>query len=353
MTTPGTAGGPGELMAAEIAEQPTVLARAFHQSRPQVRAVAARLQKAGPRFVVLAGRGSSDHAALYGKYLIETGLGLPCGLASLSTLTGYDAEPELSDVLWIAVSQSGSSPDLVESTQKAARAGALTLALTNRPESPLASAAELHIDVGAGPELSVAATKTYTAQLQALWLLIDAVRGGNGDAARAVPDAVAEVLEADAVSGLRDRFRYVERLITVGRGFSYPTARESALKLMETSYLAAHAFSGADLMHGPLAMVDQDGPVVVVAPRGIAGRLLVPVLSALRERRADVVVVGDPALAHEHRARVCVPVPSRVEGALSSLVEIVPLQRLALELALDRRLDPDHPRGLSKVTETT
>lgn len=294
MTTPGTAGGPGELMAAEIAEQPTVLARAFHQSRPQVRAVAARLQKAGPRFVVLAGRGTSDHAALYGKYLIETGLGLPCGLASLSTLTGFDAEPELGDVLWIAVSQSGSSPDLVESTHEAARAGALTLALTNRPESPLASAAELHIDVGAGPELSVAATKTYTAQLQALWLLIDAVRGGNGDAARAVPDAVAEVLEADAVSRLRDRFRYVERLITVGRGFSYPTAREGALKLMETSYLAAHAFSGADLMHGPLAMVDQYRPVVAVASRGIGGRLLAPVLSALRERRADVFVVGDP-----------------------------------------------------------
>jgi len=352
MSTPGSAEGPGDLMAAEIAEQPSVLARALDQSLPEVRAVAAHVRRARPRFVLLAARGTSDHAALYGKYLIETGLGVPCGLASLSTLTGYDAEPDLRDVLWVAVSQSGGSPDLVESTRKAARAGALTLAVTNMPESPLAVAAELHVDVAAGPELSVAATKTYTAQLQALWLLVDALRGGSGEAARGVPDAVADALGTDAVSRVRDRFRYVDRLITVGRGFSYPTAREAALKLMETSYLAAHAFSGADLMHGPLAMVDQDRPVVVVAPHGVGGRLLVPVLGELRDRRADVFVVGDPVLARDHGARDCVPIPSRVEGALSSVVEIVPLQRLALELALDRHLDPDHPRGLRKVTET-
>lgn len=344
--------GPGHLMAAEITQQPEVLANQLVGSTGPIREVARQLREANPRFVVLAARGTSDHAALYVKYLMEVRLGLPCGMASPSTLVGYHAQLRLDDVLWLAVSQSGASPDLVESTEVARRRGALTLAVTNAPDSALASVADLHIDVQAGRELSVAATKTYTAQLQAMWLLVDAWRGGDGLAAAKVAPAMRHMLSsAEAVDDLAVRYRFMHRIVTVGRGYSYPTAREGALKLMETSYLAAHAFSGADLLHGPMAMIGQDCPVVVIAPPGVGGQLLRPVLARLEERRADTCLVGDAALAGDYHFTNCVPVAS-IDETLSPIVQIVPLQQLALRIALARGVDPDRPRGLSKVTET-
>lgn len=338
-------------MAAEIAEQPRVLARVLDTGVTGIREVAARIRRADPGFVLLAARGTSDHAALYAKYLIEVELGLPCGLVSLSTMTGYAARPHLDDVLWVAISQSGGSPDLVESTRAAREGGALTVALTNAPGSALAAAADVHVDMQAGPERSVAATKSYTAELLSLWLLVDAWKGGDGAAARAVPAAVEQVLDRGEIEGVASRYRFVERLVAVGRGYSYPTAREGALKLMETSYLAAHAFSGADLLHGPLAMIDNDRPVIVIAPRGVGGELLRPVLARLADNQADVCLVGDPGLAGDYATTSCVPLPD-LDEQLSPLVQIVPLQQLALRVAVARHLDPDQPRGLSKITET-
>jgi glucosamine--fructose-6-phosphate aminotransferase (isomerizing) len=343
---------PGALMAAEIAEQPDVLAAQADHGLGAIRAVAEQVRAADPRCVLLAARGTSDHAALYAKYLVETELGLPAGLASLSSLTAYGSRPRMDGVLWLAVSQSGGSPDLVDSTAAAARAGALTLAVTNARESALAQAARLHVDIGAGPEVSVAATKSYTAQLQALWLLVDAWRGGDGHAVRALPTAVRAVLDREEVSDLATRYRFVDRLVTTGRGFSYPTAREAALKLMETCYLSAHAFSGADLLHGPFAMVDHDRPVVVVAPEGVGGELLRPVLERLRDRRADVCIVGSRVLVEEFQPAVGLALPAGLDERLSPVVQIVPLQQLALQVARMRHLDPDRPRGLRKVTET-
>jgi glucosamine--fructose-6-phosphate aminotransferase (isomerizing) len=338
-------------MTAEIAEQPQMLAHLLDTGVGGIRAVAGRIRTANPRFVLLAARGTSDHAALYAKYLIEVELGLPCGLASLSTMTGYGARPHLDDVLWVAISQSGGSPDLVESTRAARQGGALTVALTNAPRSALAEAADLHIDIQAGPEQSVAATKSYTAELLSLWLLVNAWKGGDAAAARKLPEAVDQVVGHSEIEGVSSRYRFVERLVTVGRGFSYPTAREGALKLMETSYLAAHAFSGADLLHGPLAMVDQDRPVIVIAPQGVGGDLLRPALGRLQEHQADVCLVGDPMLARDCATTSCVPIPD-IDEQLSPIVQIVPLQQLALRIAVARHLDPDRPRGLSKITET-
>lgn len=347
-----TSGPAGRQMAAEIAEQPDMLARQLRDGRGAIREVAERIRGTAPRFVVMAARGTSDHAALYAKYLVETRLGLPCGLASPSTLTGYAARPDFNDVLWLAISQSGGSPDLIESTQAASRAGALTLAVTNDPTSALAAAADLHIDIAAGPELSVAATKTYTAQLQALWLWVASWRGDDVGAAAAVPDALTEVLGDGQVTELAERYRRTQTLVTTGRGFSYPTAREAALKLMETCYLSAHAFSGADLLHGPFAMIDDDRPVLVVAPEGVGGELLRPVLARLRESSGDTCVVGSPALGREYGARTVIALPAGLDESLSPIVQIAPLQRLALEMAISRGLDPDQPRGLSKVTRT-
>ncbi|MFC8501488.1 SIS domain-containing protein [Pedococcus sp. NPDC057267] len=341
---------PGALMAAEIAEQPGVFERLLAGAGGADRgAVAARIRAAGPRFVLVAARGTSDHAALYLKYLVEIRLGLPCGLASPSTITAYGAQPDLRDVLWVAVSQSGGSPDLVESTAAAGRAGALTLAVTNAPDSPLARAAALGLDIGAGVERAVAATKTYTATLLTLWLLVESLGGGDARAAADLPRLAAEAVAEPAADEVAARFRFVDKVVVTGRGYAYPTAREAALKLMETSYLGAHAFSGADLLHGPLAMVDEDRPVVAVAPHGTAGVAMQPVLARLADRGADVTLVGDGSLGP---ANVVVPVP-RVREDLSPLLEIIPLQRVAHAMAVARHHDPDAPRGLSKVTRTT
>jgi glucosamine--fructose-6-phosphate aminotransferase (isomerizing) len=330
---------PGALMAAEIAEQPQVLARLLRDGVAAADEAREVIRRSRPRFVLLAARGTSDHAALYAKYLAEVHLNLPAGLASPSTFTVYHARPDMRGVLFVAVSQSGGSPDLVEATEVARHCGALTVAVTNSPGSPLATTAAHHVHIHAGPERAVAATKSYTAQLLALYLLLV-----GGDAA-AVPDAAARTLEnAAAAYTAAQRYRAVERLVVTARGFSYPTAREGALKLMETSYLAAQAFSGADLLHGPLAMLDGDVPVVAITSPGRGSAAMGPVLDRLHEAGVDVLRVGSAD-----------GLPLALDGVAETLVpilEILPLQQLAWRLALDRGGDPDRPRGLTKVTET-
>ena len=334
----------GALMAAEIAEQPDVLAGLLARQAEPLAEVAAAVRSREPRFVLFAARGTSDHAALYAKYLVETKLALPAGLVSPS-MTIYSARPALDDVLFVAVSQSGGSPDLVDSLSTARACGALTLAVTNNPASPLATAAELSADVAAGAELAVAATKTYTAELLALYLVMAGWAELDIGAAVRLPVAAAQTLaHGDRVDAAADRYRFADRLVTTARGYSYPTAREAALKLMETSYLGAQAFSGADLLHGPMAMVDAGVPVIAIRTPGAGGEAMEPVIAKLADAGADVLVVGpDDGL----------PVATDgVPAELSPILEILPLQQLAWRLALNRGSDPDAPRGLRKVTET-
>jgi glucosamine--fructose-6-phosphate aminotransferase (isomerizing) len=340
MTTPAA----GALMAAEIAEQPAVLAGLLAHGSGPIADAATRITTRRPRFVLVAARGTSDHAALYAKYLVEVRLGLPAGLVSPSTMTLYGARPELSDVLFIAVSQSGESPDLVDSLTAARDCGALTVAVTNNAASPLAVVADIHLDVRAGPERAVAATKTYTAELLAIYLLVVGAASGDVTAADAVPDAAAATLTLEVAPAAAQRYRFADRLVTTARGYSYPTAREAALKLMETSYLAAQAFSGADLLHGPMAMVDSRVPVIAVMSPGRGRAAMAPVVERLRASGADVLTVG---------TEDGLPLASRgIAEELIPILEILPLQQLAWRLALDRGGDPDHPRGLSKITET-
>jgi glucosamine--fructose-6-phosphate aminotransferase (isomerizing) len=345
MTIPAA---PGERMRAEIAAQPAVLAGVFDR-RAEIAGVARAIERRRPRFALLAARGSSDHAALYAKYLIEVLLQLPAGLASPSTTTLYGAEPDLAEVLFLTVSQSGGSPDLVEATLAARRRGALTVAVTNTPDSPLNACAELSVDLGAGAELAVAATKTYTASLIALYLLIDAVRGGTGEAVAGIGELAGRTLAAGAVEDAVDRYRFVERMVTTGRGYSSATAAEAALKLAETSYLAARAYSGADLLHGPVAAIDAETGVVAVMSAGRGGEAMRDVVAAVRARGAEVLAVGSAASDVAAGLRIEVP---RTEEEVAPILEVLPLQRLALGLALARGGDPDRPRGLSKVTRT-
>ena len=341
---------PGRHMAAEVHEQPAVWQQILADQH-SIRDIAERLAAARPRFVLLAARGTSDHAALYAKYLVEITHELPAGLVSPSTLTAYGARPRLDGVLLIAVSQSGHSPDLVRTIEIGRGQGALTLAITNDALSPLAQAGELHLDIRAGREQAVAATKSYTAQLLTLYLLLVHMRGADWRAVERVAEWGRLLLDQDGTIGIiAERYRFAERLVVTARGYSYATAREAALKLMETSYIAAQAFSGADLLHGPLAMIDPLVPVLAVIPAGVGGTAMLPVLARLREARADVFSVGHAGAVAASSAGLVLP--EGVPEEVSPILEILPFQMLALHLALARGADPDAPRRLSKVTET-
>lgn len=354
MTAGSPSANPGQLMAGEVAEQPTSwqqLLDRTSEAGSDLRAATELIRQRRPRFVQFVARGTSDHAALYAKYFAEIQLQLPCGLVSPSTMTAYGANPDLRDVLMIAVSQSGGSPDLVRSVEVARANGALAVAVTNNPSSDLATACEAHVDIAVGVERAVAATKSYTGQLLALYLLLDLVRGGTGEAAAGLPGWGAEVLQQEAhVAELAQRYRFASRLVTTARGYSYPSAREAALKLMETCYLSAQAFSGADLLHGPLAMIDPQVPVLTVVADGIGGRAMSQVLPRLSELGADVFCVGSTEAVRQ--ATNGVALPAGVPEEVSPILEILPFQQLAQHLAVARGGDPDAPRGLKKITET-
>ena len=346
----------GAGMAADIVEQPEVWSRLLEPGHTaDLARIAAAIVEHRPRHVVFTARGTSDHAALYAAYLVEIRLGIPAALASPSAVTLYGARPDLSGALVVGVSQSGESPDLVEVVRRARESGAATLAVTNNPSSTLAGVAERHLDVAAGPERAVAATKTYTAELLTLLMLVEGVRAGDGRLPEAELRALAElpelargVLDDAGVAQVAARYRFADRIVTTGRGYAYPTAREAALKLMETSYLAALAFSGADLLHGPLAMADPEVPVLAVVGSGPGGQSMREVLARLGERRADVVAVGSSDV---DGVAMRLPVPE-VDERHAPLLDILPLQRLARQIALARGEDPDAPRGLRKITST-
>jgi glucosamine--fructose-6-phosphate aminotransferase (isomerizing) len=342
---------PGEHMAAEVAEQPAVYDRILTTGLPAIRQVAEEISARGPRFVALTARGTSDNAAYYAKYLIEVLLGLPVGLTSMSTRTLYEAELNYADVLCVTVSQSGGSDDLLQFTEAARKGGAITLAVTNAADSPVNNASEFSLDVLAGKEIAQPATKSYTAELLTLYLLVDALRKGDASDAKDLPALAAGLLDRhDEITALAQRYRFTTNLMIVSRGYSAATAHEAAWKIMETSYLQAHAYSSADLMHGPIALVDSMSPVIALAPEGVTGTAMHDTIDRLRERDADLTVVGTQELV-ETAARGF-SLPAGVSEQVSPMLEILPFQWLAYEISMQRGLNPDAPRALAKVTST-
>lgn len=338
----------------EIRDQPEALGRLLREGRERAEEIAARIRERAPRYVVIAARGSSDNAARYAQYLFGAHNRLPVCLATPSLYTAYAAGPSLADALVIGVSQSGRSPDIVSVLEAGRRDGSLTVAITNEPGSPLARAAEHVLPLLAGPEQAVAATKTYTSSLAALAMLSTALAGRAEPWSElaAVPAHVSRALEANGeLSSKVARYLYAEHFVVVGRGFNYSSAFEIALKLKETSYLVAEPYSPADLLHGPVAMIDRGFPALVVAPSGRVLSDLASLIDTLDARHAELVAVSDDA-AVLGRARVALPLPAGIPEWLSPLVAVVPGQLFASALARTRGLDPDRPRGLTKVTET-
>lgn len=343
---------PGQFMLDEIHEQPQVLERLWREEATAVGRLARRLRMRRPPAVVLAARGTSDNAALYGRYLIETHLRIPVSLAAPSVVTLYGARVKWRGMVVIGLSQSGRSPDIVRFLEAARDAGALTVAITNTPRSPLARAADEVLALHAGQERSVAATKTYTAQLMLLSLLVAHTAEDRRliRAHAAIPDAVAAALRTvPAVTEAAAHLQRASECLVTSRGYNFATALEAALKLKESSRVVAEALSSADLLHGPIAVVEREFPVIVVAPPGRALGHLSDVLRRLVRRRAHTVVLSSlPRLLRA--AAVPVRLPDVAVEALSPHAYIVPLQLLAYHTARLRGLDPDRPQGLRKVT---
>jgi glucosamine--fructose-6-phosphate aminotransferase (isomerizing) len=338
----------------EIREQPKVLQRLLEEQRTNIEQVADAIRERAPRFIVLAARGTSDNAARYGQYLFGTANSLPVALATPSLFTLYKQPPQMHGALVLGISQSGQSPDIVSVLEEGRRQGALTVAITNVPHSSLADVAEHTICLLAGPEQSVAATKTYTASLMTLAMLSTALAGDSKrfQALEALPDLITEVLTlAPDTIKAAERYRYAEACVVVSRGYNYATAYEIALKIKELTYILAEPYSSADFKHGPLALIERGFPVVAVVPQGEVAEELVELLRQLKENGAELVIISAQHDALE-LAQIPLRLPAEVPEWASPLVAVVPGQLLALGVTLGKGLDPDHPRGLRKVTLT-
>jgi glucosamine--fructose-6-phosphate aminotransferase (isomerizing) len=337
----------------EIFEQPAVLRRWLDTQWDHTRAVAAAVRERAVSYVFLAARGTSDHAGVYAQYLWGSRNRLPVALAAPSLFTRYDASPRVQSALVVGISQSGQSPDIVEVITEGRGQGALTLAVTNDPASPLAQAAELVVDIGAGREQAVAATKTYTAELLALAALSVALAEDDPAPLAAVPDAVRAALaldeEADRIAAQQ---RAMEHCVVLGRGYHYATAQEWSLKLKELAYVLADVYSTADFQHGPIAIIERGFPVLALAPDGAVFADQMALLRRLRdEYGADLLVLSDrdEALA---LAPTALRLPAGVPEWLMPIVSIVPAQLYCYHLTRHKGYDTEQPRTLRKVTRT-
>jgi len=342
-------------MLEEIRQQPEALARTLSAELRSVEKFKRLVEKRRPRLVVLVARGTSDNAALFGRYLLEITTGIPVSLAAPSITTLYQARVDYRDALVVGISQSGESTDTNLVLERARRQGALTLGVTNESGSAMARIAEHVFLVRAGREKSVAATKTYTGQMLMMYLLAYALGGAVriADLER-IPDVVRATLALEPeIDALSERYRFMRHAVVVGRGLNYSNAFEMALKLMETCYVVAERFSSADFLHGPIALVEQNFPVFAFAPPGKTWPSIGETLTKLQGLQAEIVAITDSGNREvERRATRVIRLPRRVKEILTPIPYIVPAQIFAACLAVHKGLDPDQPRTLTKVTLT-
>jgi glucosamine--fructose-6-phosphate aminotransferase (isomerizing) len=339
----------------EIREQPAALSRLLQKGRARAEEIAAAIRAYGPRFVVIAARGSSDNAARYGEYVFGVHNRLTVALATPSLFTRYEAKPSLEGALVVGISQSGQSPDVVAVLDAARAQGAVTVAVTQDPTSPLARAAVWCFALEAGTEQAIAATKTYTNQLMAMAMLSAALEGAKErwEQLAAIPAHVEEAIRLNAdLEEAADRFKYVSRLVVIGRGFNYATACEVALKIKEMSYVMADPYSPADFQHGPVAMLDQNLPLFLVAPESKVDEDVDKILEIGRQRKADIIAVSDRDEILS-AAKAALRLPAGIPEWLTPIAAVVPGQLWAQAFALARGARPDAPRGLQKVTLTS
>ncbi len=341
------------LMLAEIAEQPAALERTIAEERAKIAKLGNVLKSRDIDLIVLVARGSSDNAALFGRYLLEITTGIPVSLSAPSVHTVYNAELRLDHALVVGVSQSGEGEDINRVLENARRSGAYTAGITNEPGSSMTHLVDEILLTHGGRERSVAATKTFTGQMLLFYMLATELAPSAVQFSyEAIPEFVAGALEQKtSIAELVQRYVFMENCVVVGRGLAYANAYELALKLMETCYVVAERFSSADFLHGPLAMVERHFPVILFAPPGVMLPGVKSLIERLRELHADTLAITSDAEAASMCTR-SIEMSRDIDEFLAPIPYIIPGQLFAALLAEAKGLDPDSPRSLSKVTRT-
>jgi glucosamine--fructose-6-phosphate aminotransferase (isomerizing) len=340
------------LLEQEIRSQPEVISDLLTRETQRIERIIAQLPAFN--YVLIAARGTSDHAATYAQYAWASLAGYAVALATPSLYTLYKSAPRLEGALVVGISQSGQSPDIIAILEEGKRQGRPTLAVTNDASSPLAQIADHVVELHAGLERSVAATKTYTAELVVMALFAACWSGNRQRLAeiQSLPQALAATLQGTAdIAQRAERYRYMDRCVVIGRGYNYATSLELALKLKELTYVMATAYSSADFRHGPTATIESGLPAILIMPSGATFDDLRDLVGELQQRGAELLVISEsePALA---LARTPLPLAAPVPEWLSPITAIIPGQVLALHLALTKGFNVDEPRGLHKVTRT-
>ena len=338
----------------EIQEQPKVITEFLGTQAGAMKKLVEAIKQQKISHVVIAARGTSDNAGRYAKYVLGALNGLTVALATPSLFSIYKTPPKLQGALVLGISQSGKSPDIAAVLEEANKQGCLTAAITNEADSLLANIADHVIDLSAGVERAVAATKTYTAELAAIALL--SIKLADDDIRYAELAAIPEKMKitldlADNIHRLVERYRYMEQSVVIGRGFNYASAFELALKLKELTYTIVEPYSSADFRHGPMAILEPGFPVILIASAGALSGKLAEFQAMLAKMEAEVIAISnDKEILRQAQTKL--PLPADIPEWLSPLLAIIPGQIFALSLAYTRGLNVDVPRNLKKVTET-
>src|SRR5688572_15490339 len=339
------------LMLQEIAEQPEVLERTIAAERDKLIPIGDHLRQKDIDLIILVARGSSDNAALFGRYLLEVTTGIPVSLSAPSVFTLYNAKLRLKRAVVIGVSQSGEGSDINHVLERAKEFGAFTIGITNESDSSMAKIADETLLIHAGREKSVAATETYTGQMLHFYMLAGVIGDKRIDYHK-IPAFTQKALDLETtVKEIVQRYVFMENCVVVGRGMNYGNSYELALKLMETCYVVAERFSSADFFHGPLAIVERRFPVILFGPQGVTQKSSIDLLNQLRELGADsLAITNDDEVAG--LATQSVKLPAEIDEFLTPIPFIIPAQLFAAYLSEAKGLDPDAPRSLKKVTKT-
>ncbi len=341
------------LMWKEIMEQPAVLKNCFDENYDTVLKIADTVKSQNIRYGVIAARGTSDHAGIYGKYMMETYAGIPVGLAAPSVTSMYGADINFSSGMVIGISQSGEAKDVLSVLKAANKKGAVTVGITNYVDSPIAKEANFHLWCNAGPEKSVAATKTFTAQMMILGMLAGALSESNAvfDELKKVPDLIKTTLDDhEKINGFVNRYTYAQEFFILARGFNYAIALESGLKIQETTYIRAKAYAVSDFYHGPFAMLTPQIPVIMYATEGPLLGDANNMLDKLADKNLEVIVVSnDQDSLNKGAESFKIP---KCHVSVAPFLCAAFAQMFACKLSLSKRLNPDKPRDLNKVTIT-
>jgi glucosamine--fructose-6-phosphate aminotransferase (isomerizing) len=336
-------------MASEIAETPKVFTSILN-NKDAFNSIKNVLVEEDIQSVLILARGTSDNAAHYLKYLIETQIGLPVGLTSPSSVTVYESKLKYSNTLVVAISQSGQSPDLVKFATAAREANAYIIAITNDDSSPLAKVAHNHFSLLAGPELAVAATKSYNAQLLISYLLVATWTNKTVNASQIISEATRIAENTNLASRAVSEVSRDKELIILGRGFAYPNAREAALKIQETCKISVQGLSTADYLHGPISALTPETQVFIVAPAHMPASSITEATTKIRTTSSRIFWIGNGGTPEGDD--IVLAGSNCDDEITSTLVDAMVLQRFALEFSVASGYDPDAPEGLSKVTLT-